>query len=81
MPNPSELQRQHETLQRADRSSKRKCYVDFDSYTADEIEFMFAMQKFKDNNRKPYPDCRDILGVLRALGYRKVAESSGRVTR
>ena len=72
MPNPSELQRQGEQLQCAGKPPKRKCFVDFDAYTPDEIEFMNAMREFKERTRKLNPDCRDILAVLRSLGYRRV---------
>src|SRR5262245_41906236 len=48
-------------------------------YTDDEVEFMKAMDAFKRKHRKLNPDCRDILGVLYALGYRKVAESGKHV--
>ena len=79
MPNPSELQRQRELEVNALRHfpcsgkpPKRKCFVDFDAYTPDEIEFMNAMREFKERTRKLNPDCRDILAVLRSLGYRRV---------
>lgn len=41
-------------------------------YTPDEVEFMMAMAEFKRVNRRLNPDCRDMLNVLRSLGYRKV---------
>ena len=43
-------------------------------YTEDEIEFMKAMDQYKRDNRRPFPTWSEVLEVLRALGYRKVAE-------
>lgn len=40
-------------------------------YTAEQVEFMMAMENYKRRNRVPYPDCRDVLRVLKSLGYRK----------
>ena len=43
-------------------------------YTDDEIEFMKAMDQYKRDNRRPFPTWSEVLEVLRALGYRKVAQ-------
>src|SRR5215472_11208909 len=43
-------------------------------YTDDEIEFMKAMDQYKRANRRPFPTWSEVLEVIRALGYRKVAE-------
>ena len=43
-------------------------------YTDDEIVFMKAMDQYKRDNRRPFPTWSEVLEVLRALGYRKVAE-------
>ncbi|MCS6852567.1 MAG: hypothetical protein NZ700_15535 [Gemmataceae bacterium] len=55
-------------------------------YTEDEIAFMQAMDQYKRLNRRPFPTWSEVLEVIHALGYRKVAEptplpgvSSGRV--
>jgi hypothetical protein len=45
-------------------------------YSIDEIEFMKAMDQYKRDNRRPFPTWSEVLEVLRALGYRKVAEQS-----
>ncbi len=42
--------------------------------TADEVEFGLAMDEFQRRYRVRYPAWSDILFVLHALGYRKVAE-------
>jgi hypothetical protein len=43
-------------------------------YTDDEINFMKAMDQYKRDNRRPFPTWSEVLEVLTALGYRKVAE-------
>lgn len=43
-------------------------------YNDDEIGFMKAMDQYKRDNRRPFPTWSEVLEVLRALGYRKVAE-------
>jgi hypothetical protein len=42
-------------------------------YNEDEITFMRAMDQYKRDNRRPFPTWSEVLEVLRALGYRKVA--------
>jgi hypothetical protein len=43
-------------------------------YSEEEIEFMRAMDRYKRDNRRPFPTWSEVLEVLFALGYRKVAE-------
>ena len=43
-------------------------------YNDEEIIFMKAMDAYKRANRRPFPTWSEVLEVLRALGYRKVAE-------
>jgi len=38
--------------------------------------FMKAMDQYKRDNRRPFPTWSEVLEVLRALGYRKVAAAS-----
>jgi hypothetical protein len=45
-------------------------------YTDDEIIFMKAMDQYKRDNRRPFPTWSEVLEVLSALGYRKVAEAT-----
>lgn len=42
-------------------------------YTTEEVEFMRAMDQYKRENRRPFPTWSEVLEVLQALGYRKVA--------
>lgn len=43
-------------------------------YNEDEIVFMKAMDQYKRANRRPFPTWSEVLEVLYALGYRKVAD-------
>jgi len=44
-------------------------------YTDDETAFMKAMERYKRENRRPFPTWSEVLEVLHSLGYRKVAET------
>jgi hypothetical protein len=41
-------------------------------YTDDEMEFMNAMQRFKEISGKSFPTFREVLRVLVDLGYRRI---------
>lgn len=40
-------------------------------YESDELEFMNAIQRFKDRTGKAFPSYGEVLAVAEALGYRK----------
>jgi len=40
-------------------------------YTAEELEFMNAMQRYKDQSGKTFPSYEEVLRVARRLGYIK----------
>lgn len=42
-------------------------------YTGDEIEFMTAIQRFKERSGKSFPSHGDILEIAHTLGYRQGA--------
>ncbi len=46
------------------------CEVD---YSADELELLRAMDRYKARTGRMFPTYCEVLGVLRGLGYRKVA--------
>jgi hypothetical protein len=62
------------------KSSERRRLIDPTTcerdYTDDETEFMKAMDRYKRDNRRPFPTWSEVLEVLRALGYRRVAEAT-----
>ena len=60
------------------RTSERRRLIDPTTcerdYSEEETAFMKAMERYKRENRRPFPTWSEVLEVLRALGYRKVAE-------
>ena len=40
-------------------------------YTAEECEFLKAIDRYKRTRGRPYPTWREVLNVLRELGWRK----------
>lgn len=42
--------------------------------TDEQFEFLMTVEQYKRENRKPFPTWTEILEVLKAMGYRKVAE-------
>ena len=63
---------------RRDEKGERRRQIDPTTcerdYNNDEIEFMKAMDQYKRENRRPFPTWSEVLEVMHALGYRKVAE-------
>jgi hypothetical protein len=43
------------------------------TYSADQLEFLKAMQSFKERVHR-FPTWSEVLAVLKALGYRKIAD-------
>jgi len=76
---PVAMERRTGQERRDDRGERRRqidpttCERD---YTNDEIDFMKAMDQYKRENRRPFPTWSEVLEVLRAMGYRKVADPS-----
>ncbi len=42
--------------------------------TADQFEFLMAINEYKKLNKKSFPSWTEVLDVIKALGYRKVTE-------
>lgn len=40
-------------------------------YSADELEFMRALDAYKREQQRPFPTCCEVLEVVKSLGYRK----------
>ncbi|MBM3996924.1 MAG: hypothetical protein FJ303_22655 [Planctomycetes bacterium] len=76
---PVALERRTGKDRRAEKGERRRqidpttCERD---YSDEEIAFMRAMDQYKRDNRRPFPTWSEVLEVLRALGYRKVAEET-----
>ena len=66
--------------ERRDMKGERRRQIDPTTcerdYNNEEIEFMKAMDQYKRDNRRPFPTWSEVLEVLRAIGYRKVAEAT-----
>ncbi|MFH1371023.1 MAG: hypothetical protein ABII09_07030 [Planctomycetota bacterium] len=43
----------------------------------EQFEFLMAINEYKKVNSRPFPTWTEVLEVIKALGYRKVAEPSG----
>ena len=46
--------------------------------TAEELEFLRAMERFQRRHRRRYPTWREVLFVLKSLGYRRVQNDEDR---
>lgn len=44
--------------------------------TAEQFDFLRAINDYKTVNKRPFPTWTEVLDVMKALGYRKVAEST-----
>lgn len=40
----------------------------------EQFEFLMAVQEYKNKNARPFPTWTEVLEVIKAIGYRKVAE-------
>ena len=40
----------------------------------EQFEFLMAIDEYKSKNTRPFPTWTEVLEVIKALGYRKVAE-------
>ena len=51
------------------------------SYNDEEVEFMMAIERYKRIAQRPFPTWHEVLQVVQALGYRKVAPPAKRPQR
>lgn len=42
--------------------------------TEEQFQFLMAINEYKNVNKRPFPTWTEVLDVVKALGYRKVAE-------
>jgi hypothetical protein len=45
--------------------------VHHDDFDADELEFLKAMDRYKRDYRRPFPTWREVLAVVKSLGYER----------
>ncbi len=43
----------------------------------EQFEFLMAIDEYKKANARPFPTWTEVLEVIKAIGYRKVAEPTG----
>jgi len=55
------------------RSDQRRA-AEEGEMTDEQFEFIMAIDKYKRVNNRPFPTWTEVLDVIHALGYRKVAE-------
>jgi hypothetical protein len=55
------------------RSDDRKA-AEEGQMSDEQFEFLMAIDEYKRKNAKPFPTWTEVLEVIKALGYRKVAE-------
>ena len=60
------------------RKSQRRRHIDPTTcerdYSMDEIEFMRALDTYKQSSGRMFPTCSEVLEVLRGLGYVRLTE-------
>lgn len=67
---PLERRARKERRKRIDPTTFEKQYTD------EEMEFMNAMQRFKEHTGKPFPSYGEVVRVAVSLGYRKIVDDS-----
>jgi hypothetical protein len=55
------------------RSDERKS-AEEGEMSDEQFEFVMAIDEYKRKNARPFPSWTEVLEVIKALGYRKVAE-------
>ena len=55
------------------RSEDRKA-AEEGEMTAEQFEFIMAVNEYKQLNKRPFPTWTEVLDIIRALGYRRVAD-------
>ena len=62
------------------KSDERKSAED-GSMNDEQFEFLMAIDEYKRQNNRPFPTWTEVLEVIKAIGYRKVAQPSDLDTR
>ena len=58
------------------RLSESRRAAEEGAMTPEQWDFLQAMNDYKKVNNRPFPSWSEVLDVIRAIGYRKVAEES-----
>lgn len=55
------------------RSAERRA-AEEGEMTEEQFEFLMAIDEYKRANQRPFPTWTEVLEIIKAMGYRKVAE-------
>ena len=55
------------------RTDERRC-AEEGQMTDEQFAFVMAVDRYKRENTRPFPTWTEVLEVIKALGYRKIAE-------
>lgn len=73
---PVAVDRRRQNAAEKRRTSERRRLIDPTTcerdYSDDEMEFMKTMERYKRENRRPFPTWSEVLEVLISMGYRRV---------
>lgn len=58
----------------AKQAAKSPTHVGTD-YSAEEVDFMLAIDQYKRVYRRPFPTSKEVLAVVKTLGYRKTGQA------
>ena len=58
------------------RRSEERRSAEEGEMNPEQFEFIMAINEYKRVNRRPFPSWTEVLDVMKALGYRKVADRS-----
>ncbi len=61
----------------SDNPNPREIWPGWD-YSDEEREFLIAIDRYKRTRGRPFPTWREVLNVLRELGWQKVKTDSGK---
>ena len=56
------------------RRSEERRSAEEGEMTPEQFEFIRAVNEYKQVNHRPFPTWTEVLDIMKALGYRKVAE-------
>ncbi len=56
------------------RLSEERKAAELGQMSSEQFEFLMAIDEYKRKNDRPFPTWTEVLEVIKALGYRKVAE-------
>lgn len=68
---PVPLDRRRGSERRSGRDRRARQGPNTYDLEADELEFVNAVQRFKERSGRPFPTWSEVLGILRDLGYEK----------